>query len=396
LSLKKLVKTDPILDSDLPNIRALRARLNFDEQLERQAVGELYKLGSYLYDRLFPTKNEVRSILKVIENYGTERNGSSKYLRVLIYSNDIYLPWQLLHLVQPDNTNPDSFQFWGNKYILGVNPSESRPCGRLPDVMKWPEQNEVLYAHYWQKIRTKFPDLGNQDFTNPEQDTQPDRVSVIADQFADLLNGVFMSHVNRVHEKDGFWKQLKQDRRKLKILWTYTHGHSGTVDLAVPMQSKPGQPTNINPGPTTVNIEAKDIAGQRIDFSSSISESMSVTELDMGTVPADNETLFFAGQPLVFLNGCETGTEGSQGTTELSFPGVFIRRGARAAVVTEAIVWDSFAYYFGEMFLRNISSGAMDAGEALLHARRQLLSDSNNPLGLLYSYYGPASLRIAH
>ena len=196
-----------------------------------------------------------------------------------------------------------------------------------------------------------------------------------------------MGNMNKVHEKKGFWKQVNEDRRKLKILWTFTHGHSGTENLRVPTQTGP------NP---SADIVAKDPAGQRIDFSSVRSESMSANELALGTVPEEDEFNFFDGRPFVFLNGCETGTEGSEGTTGLSFPGVFIRSGARAAVVTEAIVWDSFAYYFGETFLRNISSGAMDAGEAMLHTRRQLLSDSNNPLGLLYSYYGPASVRIAH
>jgi hypothetical protein len=65
-------------------------------------------------------------------------------------------------------------------------------------------------------------------------------------------------------------------------------------------------------------------------------------------------------------------------------------------VATEAIIWDSFAYSFGEAFLHNIALGTMDAGEAMLAARRQFMSESNNPLGLLYSYYGNASVRIAH
>jgi CHAT domain len=268
-------------------------------------------------------------------------------------------------------TNPatgPSSQFWGNKYVLGVLPedkSRARCGGRLPGKMeRRPGKDEVLYAHYWQEK----PGRG------------PDRVSALGQRFAPVLGKAFANGIRIVREKPDFTLRLRDDRRRLQILWTFTHGHSGEVhgELLTPNGS--------------VIVNGQEVAGQRINFSES--KFISARELDRGTIQ-DQDPQYFVGRPFVFLNGCETGTEGSRGTTELSLPGIFLKRGARGVVATEASIWDTFGYSFGEMFLRNLTAGNMDAGEAMLETRRAFLRDSNNPFGLLYSYYGNPSVRLA-
>jgi len=108
----------------------------------------------------------------------------------------------------------------------------------------------------------------------------------------------------------------------------------------------------------------------------------------------DEDPQFFVQRPFIFLNGCETGTQGSRGTTELSLPGIFIAGGVPGVVATEAETSDGFGYDFAESFLNKLSDGGMDAGEAMLETRRELLRNSNNPFGLLYSYYGNAAVRF--
>ncbi|MET0624383.1 MAG: CHAT domain-containing protein [Pyrinomonadaceae bacterium] len=96
--------------------------------------------------------------------------------------------------------------------------------------------------------------------------------------------------------------------------------------------------------------------------------------------------------PLVFLNGCGTGGFNPEAISP--FIEKFVRdRGAAGVIGTEIPVWEQlaseFAYSFMESFLKGDS-----AGRALLRARHELLA-KNNPLGLVYTLYGPAHLKIA-
>jgi hypothetical protein len=373
-SLKKLVKPDALTEQQRPDVTALApvAQQSFDENSELQAVRELYRFGSYMYDKLFLTDDrELPGILEIIEQYGSERSANGQNLRILIYTNAIYLPWQLLHTVESDDSKPDAGEFWGNKYILGVIPADKgRGCGPLPGPMRQPKKDEVLYAHYWQEVPRPKAD--------GKSENVPSKVSLMGERLGTVLGEAFPNGVNVVNRKDTFKTRLKGDRKHLQVLWTFIHGHSGQV--AGEVKTPDG----------TVPVNVQEIAGQRLDFSQA--EFIAVHEIDMETIAKDPP--FFVDRPFVFLNGCETGTEGTRGTTELSLPGVFISRGARGVVATEAPVWDDFGYNFGETFLQKLVAGDMDAGQAMLATRREYLHDYNNPLGLLYSYYGNAAARF--
>jgi hypothetical protein len=95
---------------------------------------------------------------------------------------------------------------------------------------------------------------------------------------------------------------------------------------------------------------------------------------------------------LVFLNGC--GTAGFNPEATSPFIEKFVRdRKAAGVVGTEIPVWEQLASEFARRFLLKFLGGST-AGMSLLSARRELLSQ-NNPLGLAYTLYGPAHLKLA-
>lgn len=95
--------------------------------------------------------------------------------------------------------------------------------------------------------------------------------------------------------------------------------------------------------------------------------------------------------PLVFLNGC--GTVGFDPAAMSPFVEAVVRDcGASGVIGTEIPVWEQMASEFACRFLDRFLSGDT-AGEAILNTRREFLSQ-NNPLGLVYTLYGAAQLRL--
>lgn len=96
--------------------------------------------------------------------------------------------------------------------------------------------------------------------------------------------------------------------------------------------------------------------------------------------------------PLIFLNGC--GTVGFNPEALSPFITTLVQnRGASGLIGTEIPVWEQLASEFAMSFLSNFLDN-MSAGAALLKVRRELLAQ-NNPLGLVYTLYGAAHLRLS-
>jgi hypothetical protein len=321
-----------------------------------------------MYDTLFYTgDSRLSGILWAIESFADKallRPGVNAKFRILIYSDTIYLPWQLLHAVQEDETTPDPMQSWGNKYVIGVIPIDQGrdACGRLPGDLNLTDEQSVVYVRYWEQPTNSDASASGIDI-----------VSDLAERFGSVVKKTLNRGIIDVHDKDAFTDELKKGRNKISVLLSFTHGHSGSAELD--MSGK--------------TFFVSEVAGQRLDFSSR--QSVSAREISTATVAS--KPPYFSARPFVFLNGCETGTEGSRGTTDMSLPGVFLKRGARAVISTESPIWDFFGYDFGELYLEKLIEGS-DAGEAMLNARVEFLKASNNPLGLLYSYYGNPAVRL--
>lgn len=97
-------------------------------------------------------------------------------------------------------------------------------------------------------------------------------------------------------------------------------------------------------------------------------------------------------RPLVFLNGCRTA--GFTPDALSPFIETFVRdRRAAGVIGTEISVWEQVATEIATRFLGGFLTGK-PAGEALLEARRGLLVEKNNPLGLCYTLYASADLAL--
>jgi hypothetical protein len=363
--LEQLVTDHPELRNALPEVGILspRAQIAFDDKAKSTAIKALYDLGLDLYDTLFYLTADVRlrDILKTIEEFGDQHPN----LRILIYSRSTYLPWQLLHRPEPDEANPAAEQFWGFKYIIGVIPTDpDRDCGRLPGILTVEDDRSALYVHYW-------PDIPPQGARGTAND---DMVSKLGAMFGEVLSKQFGRILMAVRTKRDFLDVMKESHDNLRLVWSFTHGHSGSVFSLIDGH----------------RVALQRIEGQRLDLSES--QFVSARDLKLATVPA-TKRFYFEQRPFVFLNGCETGTQGIEGTSDQSLPGIFIARGARGVIATEASIWDLFGYNFSGVFLEKISASAT-AGEAILETRREFLIEGNNPLGLLYTFYGNPAVRL--
>ena len=95
--------------------------------------------------------------------------------------------------------------------------------------------------------------------------------------------------------------------------------------------------------------------------------------------------------PLVFINGCSA--LGFNPYAPSEFIKQFIRAKHAAAVVgSETTIVEMLAMEAAKSFLEGLLGG-QSAGDAMLRMRRLLLA-KNNPLGLMYTLYGSARLKL--
>jgi hypothetical protein len=96
--------------------------------------------------------------------------------------------------------------------------------------------------------------------------------------------------------------------------------------------------------------------------------------------------------PVVFLNMCHSAALLPSMTS--GFTRLFLERNAAAVIGTESPMTSVFAHAFAERFFAHLLGGD-DLGTALLHARRSFLtSEERNPLGLAYTLYGRATVKV--
>jgi hypothetical protein len=95
---------------------------------------------------------------------------------------------------------------------------------------------------------------------------------------------------------------------------------------------------------------------------------------------------------VIVLNACASSR--TNPLTAFSFPRWFLKHGHRAFVGTETDVPDRVASAFAAAFYSRLLECRRPLGEAVVWARRDLLRDFRNPLGLLYVMYGDTDLVV--
>ena len=97
-------------------------------------------------------------------------------------------------------------------------------------------------------------------------------------------------------------------------------------------------------------------------------------------------------RPLVFINGCHT--TALDADSALDFVTSLVRRSRACGVIgTEITVFESLAGAFALSFWRILLRGEVPVGEAVRHARLELLQ-AGNPLGLVYTPFVFAGTRV--
>lgn len=95
---------------------------------------------------------------------------------------------------------------------------------------------------------------------------------------------------------------------------------------------------------------------------------------------------------VIVLNAC--GSSRTNPLTAFSFPRWFMSCGHRAFIGSETKVPDGVASGFAAAFYGRLLERRRPLGEAVVWARRDLLRDFRNPLGLLYIMYGDTELTV--
>jgi hypothetical protein len=107
-----------------------------------------------------------------------------------------------------------------------------------------------------------------------------------------------------------------------------------------------------------------------------------------GSAPQRSDS---APHPLIFLSACGSSRITARGVT--SFPALFLRIGSRGVIGTETRIPDRFAAAFTRHFYNHFLR-AYPLGECIYRARWRMLLDQHNPLGILYTAYADARLRV--
>jgi hypothetical protein len=314
---------------------------------QQKLVELLATKGRTWYKELFVTGADPK-LMAMMESFRTYSR-SDRSVRVRIESQGIYLPWQLL--TAPTGLEPKADDFWGFRYELSVDPTGLSLPGRYLGPMDY-KAGPLIYGQY----------------RGQAQDDVVARLS--SDELTYLQNTLGIKGIVPANSRDAFQKGLKDHKADAQLVVTFTHGGNGTII------DSSGQIT-------------QDAAGGKLIFAAN--EYLPVSEIN--DLQGSTVGAFFTNAPVIFLNGCETGTAGFYATTNQDFAGTFLALGSRGIIVTEAPIWQYFGYNFGLSLLKEMKDGE-PITSALLKTRKTYLLQAKNPLGLLYSYYGGADAAV--
>jgi hypothetical protein len=318
---------------------------------EGQDVGQVVgNLGRNLYRILFCKQEEYAlcRAMRAIDQYDAPE---SDPLRIAIDSDDLPLPWQYLH---PSGQPIDGEHFWGIRYVLSVKRvADGTPeTIALPAVQKTP--GRIVFARY-------------------ALATDPSVEPAMA-QIEQLLKTPLPRERLLVVRSR---KQLMEDAFRpahLEIagVIAFLHARAGAAIAST----------------TEGLIVAPTAEGPQLEFA----EKDAVSSDQLTDLYGATTGRYFASGPLVILNACESGPSGVA-VQHTKMQDAFFRLGADGVIVTEVPVWIAMGHRMGTLLIDQLTKGA-SAEEALTFARRQLYRKDNNPLGLLYAYYGEPGLGL--
>lgn len=300
----------------------------------------LAETGRMLYGRLFVDGPDGAELSKAVQALEAAHRLLGRPVRLHVRSDHLALPWQYLH---PIGIGIDPAMFWGMVFDLSVE----RIHGSAPSTA--PAGGEatprtLLFARYG---------------------TEGDVTVTKAVEQVAQLRGLPGSNVVEVRSRDQLLAKLSgPERVSVSAVITFLHATAGS-DL---LGREPDEPV--------IQFGEMDVLTSR----------RLLSLRDNQTVEERRSQRYLPAAPLFILNACETGPS-TIAIPYNSFQQAAFTLGAQGLVVTEVSVWVSLGHEVGKRLLTKLGSGE-PVSRALSSIRRELLQERNNPLGLLYSYYG--------
>lgn len=316
-------------------------------------LGVMYKAGDILYQKLFVTNAapDLASLMGTLDKF-VRKDG--KPLLIRIETGGISIPWEILH---PPGVM-DQKKFWGFRYDVVIDPLGRPRPGFYPGILQY-QTGPLVFGKYKAAL-------------GEDQD-----VSNRADAEAQYLSTtVGFTGLQKVDSADAFKKALADNQNTLRMVVVYLHARNN-----IALQTAPGA------APAQPYVE-----GPELLFGAS--DTVTIGYLEELYLGPQNQGQVFGLRPVVFLNACQTGTGNFMSTGDRSFPVTFLDMGARGVIATEAPVWITFADDFARALAKDLA-GKLPVSTSVLNERVSFLKNNNNPLGLMYEYYGGVDAAIA-
>ncbi len=290
-------------------------------------TAELRAFGGNLFDELFPS--ELRSLLW--QNY-------SQIKSIMVLSTEPFIPWELVHLKQPNQTNlPEETIFLGQmglvRWLYGTFPAQT---------IKIREGRARYIIPHYPDSRYQLPQ---------------------AEEEAEFLEQTF--HAQAIEPQSTPVRKLLETGN-FDLL--HFAGH-GTADLD-------------NVGNSKLMLQG------RMDENTYIPNYLSATTIGQFA----NLKSVDKNSPMIVLNACQIGREGYTYTSLGGFAQAFLKGGASAFIGPLWSVGDRSARIFTETLYKELIKG-LTLSEATVIAREQA-RHAGDATWLAYAVYGHPHLRI--
>jgi len=309
--------------------------LKLTDKESRNVTAAIADIGKLLYSQIFyyPADKEVGTLVGMLED-AADAAPSDRPLRLKIVSNSLTLPWQYLHMV---GKVTDARKFWGMKFSMSVLRTNNGSYGPNVTVNNG-IRKKILFARY----------ANNSDATYPLADLE-------AAQLREMP--LTSDELTVVESGKGLFDAIGAEHENITGIMTFLHASAGTINQSPSLQFDEGDWVT--------------------------SEGLLKLKIEL-TANQQDERYMSAG-PLVILNACETGP--ARTLPHVKLQDAMFKLGAQGVLVTEVSVWVPLGHEVATRLLKQFQDGK-SVSDGLTAVRRQLLDEKNNPLGVLYAYYG--------
>lgn len=332
-----------IVHFELGDVRRYQVDLQIPPVVNERMLSKLANAGYDLFDQIFygPGHDlQARALGDALRKMAREQN-----LRLQIFSQNFMLPWGIMY-VGEDPDEPEPEMFFGLRHIIEHIPLQ-------PNMQVFDHEIDVSDGlHVSLNVSSDIDQQMGQPF--------------IGRQLAEWET-ITQAHGQTVkvevrHDHLSVLEALNAGDAPDEVMYFYCHAES--FDLNEPEKGTP-------------------------DYSRLIFNNHQA--LTLRRLSRNRELL--AGQPLVFINACES--------AELSpefydgFVPYFVNKGARGVIGTECETPALFAEAFAKQFFAQFLKGEKSLGEIFLALRRDFYFERNNLLGLVYALYVDGDTKLS-